>query len=135
MFSAKRGSLRPNSCLPQAKPARWMFMKSGLRPNIPQVASIQILTISRRRTSSSIVFGWMKERPTRSPELGEAVRGAGEAPVRGHVRDALAVDPDLAAVPERIEELSTRANTHAFSFRSAVGTVAPASAGIRQILP
>ncbi len=46
-------------------------MKSGLRPNMPQVASIQIFTISRRRTSSSMVLGWMKERPTRSPELGD----------------------------------------------------------------
>src|SRR5947208_12297542 len=40
-----------------AKPVRVMFMKSGLRPNIPHVASIKVFTISPRRTRSSTDFG------------------------------------------------------------------------------
>ena len=46
-------------------------MKSGLRPNMPQVASIQIFTMSRRRIRSSTERGSMKESPTRSPLVGE----------------------------------------------------------------
>ena len=46
-------------------------MKSGERPNMPQVVSIHIFTIPRRRTRSSTDCGWMKDNPTRSPELGE----------------------------------------------------------------
>ena len=38
---------------------------------MPQVASAQIFTISRRRIRSSIERGSMKESPTGSPELGE----------------------------------------------------------------
>jgi hypothetical protein len=46
--------------------------KSGLRPNIPQVASIQILIISRRRIRSSTECGSINESPTGSPLDGDA---------------------------------------------------------------
>ena len=73
----------------QAKPVSMMFMKSGLRPNMPQVASIQIFTISRRRTRSSIERGSMKESPTRSPLDGDAIgHAARAAPGRAACRRA-----------------------------------------------
>jgi hypothetical protein len=41
----------------EAKAVTKMFMKSGLRPNMLQLASIQILTMPRRRIRSSIPLG------------------------------------------------------------------------------
>ena len=46
-------------------------MKSGERPIIPHVARAHSSIITRRRSSSSRVFGTMKDRPTRSPLVGE----------------------------------------------------------------
>ena len=109
-----------------------MFMKSGLRPNMPQVASIQIFTISRRRIRSSTERGSINESPTRSPlvgeakghpvderrvvlhvvELGEAPRRRGKARVGGHVPDPLAVDEQLAVVAQRLQQLLAGANAH-----------------------
>ena len=61
----------PNASGQAPNPASIAFMKSGARPYMPNVRSCQCLTITRRRARSSAVRGWMKESPTRSPELGE----------------------------------------------------------------
>ncbi len=118
-----------------------MFMKSGLRPNIPQVASIQIFTISRRRIRSSTERGSMKERPTRSPlvgegkvirsierrvvlhvvELGEAARRRGKTRVGGDVLDPLAVDEQPAVVAQRLQQLAAGANAHPAFLRLCLG--------------
>ena len=71
MFSPNFLSFCPKVSDADANPVSVMFMKSGLRPNMPQVASIHVLTISRLRTRSSTVFGWMNDSPTRSPLVGE----------------------------------------------------------------
>jgi len=104
----------------------------GAAANMPQVASIQILIISRRRIRSSTERGMMNERPAGPPpagegntirsrgagsllhvvELGHALRRAGEAWIGGDVRDALAVDEDLAVVAQRREELVAGADGH-----------------------
>ena len=72
MFSAKRLSRWPKVAAAAASPVSITLRKSGLRPNMPQVASIQILTISRRRIRSSTERGSMKDRPTLSPLDGDA---------------------------------------------------------------
>ena len=46
-------------------------MKSGERPIMPQVARAQCSIMTRRRSSSSRVRGMMKDRPTRSPLVGD----------------------------------------------------------------
>jgi hypothetical protein len=71
MLSLNFRSRAPNVSAADAKPVSVMFMKSGLRPNMPQVASIQVFTMLRRRIRSSIDFGWMNDNPTRSPLVGD----------------------------------------------------------------
>src|SRR5579864_2274155 len=72
MLSAKRWSPRPNSGEAAASPVSITLRKSGLRPNMPHVLSIQILTMPRRRTRSSTKRGSMNESPTGWPLDGEA---------------------------------------------------------------
>src|SRR5437879_799172 len=71
MFSPNSG--RPCAKYPAAaaQAAKVTFMKSGERPIIPHVARAQCDIMTRRRSSSSRVRGTMKDRPTRSPLVGD----------------------------------------------------------------
>src|SRR5258705_2835096 len=101
-----------------------------MRRTMPQVASAQILPISRRRIRSSTERGSMKERPTRSPLVGErkvirstsagsccmepgkAARRPGKARIGRHIADPLAVDEQQAVVAQRLQQFLARANGH-----------------------
>ena len=48
------------------------FMKSGLRPIIPQLALAQCCIITLLRSRSSMVRGVMNDRPTRPPVVGDS---------------------------------------------------------------
>jgi hypothetical protein len=54
-----------------AQPITIVFRKSGLRPSMPALHSDHVLIMLRRLTRSSMLLGWMWDRPTRSPEVGE----------------------------------------------------------------
>src|ERR1700732_3439961 len=90
MLAATRGSLRPNSGAAAASPVSITLRKSGLRPNMPQVASIHSLIMPRRRIRSSTERGSMKERPTGPPPNGVPC-GEGEGHLAGERRVVLHV--------------------------------------------
>src|SRR5437667_42692 len=71
MFSPNSG--RPCAKYPAAaaQAAKVTFMKAGERPIIPPVGRAQCDIMTRRRSSSSRVRGTMKDRPTRSPLVGD----------------------------------------------------------------
>ena len=116
---------------PAAKLATITLRKSGVRPIMPPQRSIQIFTMSRRRRRSPADFGWICDSPTGAPVVGDersthrgiprraayrrappGTAASPEAAVRRDVPDALAVDPDLAAVLQRLDKRIAGARTH-----------------------